>query len=91
MGRCESGYSGGGEGEVRFQSAQAIAGCIRGFMDGTCGPNDWDDFTSVPLKDPELEPIRKAAEMVQLPANADGMAELQRLLDKALALAGNSN
>lgn len=82
---------GGGASEVRFQSPQAIADCIRTFMDGTCGPYDWDDFTSVPLKDPNLEVLRKAASLVRLPADAEGMTELHRLLERANALAENSN
>jgi hypothetical protein len=76
---------------VKFQSARAIANCIRGFIDGTCGPYDWDDFTSVPLKDPDLEAIRISAELVQLPADAEGMAQLRHLLDRAVALAETSN
>ena len=65
---------------------------MRRFMDGTGGPYEWDDFTSVPLKKvPELEAIRYAAAMVPLPADADGLARLQRLLDRTVALAENSN
>jgi hypothetical protein len=32
---------------------------IEGFLDGTSGPRDWDDFCSFRLRDPELETLRQ--------------------------------
>jgi hypothetical protein len=36
-----------------------IANTIEGFVNGTGSQWDWDDFTSIRLKDPELEAIRE--------------------------------
>lgn len=76
---------------MKFRTANAIADCIRGFLDGTCGPYDWDDFVSVPLKDVQLEAIRRDANRISLPADADGTTKLHQLLERATALAQNSN
>lgn len=75
---------------MRFRTAQAIADCIRDFMNGACGSYDWDDFTSVPLKDPELEALRRDADLIPLPADEEGKARLRQLLDRATVLASNS-
>ena len=32
---------------------------LRSFWDGTDGRHDWDDFVSVPIKDPVLDSIRE--------------------------------
>ena len=37
-----------------------LAKLIRSFVDGSCGPWDWDDFTSVSHKDQEIERLRQA-------------------------------
>lgn len=31
---------------------------IRSFVNGSCGPGDWDDFLSIRQKDPEIEQLR---------------------------------
>jgi len=36
-----------------------LAKRIEDFLEGRGGPHDWDDFTTFPLKNPELEKIRK--------------------------------
>lgn len=36
-----------------------LAKLIKSFVDGSCGEWDWDDFTSVKQKDPEIELVRK--------------------------------
>jgi hypothetical protein len=38
---------------------EKIANTIDGFVNGTGRQWDWDDFTSIRLKDPELEAIRQ--------------------------------
>ena len=38
---------------------EEVISCIESFLDGTCGPHDWDDFTSASLKAPELEAVRR--------------------------------
>jgi len=35
-----------------------VAYLIKSFLDGTCGEWEWDDFTSVKQKEPELEKVR---------------------------------
>jgi hypothetical protein len=35
-----------------------VAEIIERFLDGTCGPWDWDDFCSHEISDPELESVR---------------------------------
>ena len=32
---------------------------IRRFVAGTCSDEDWDEFVCVPIKDPDLDDIRK--------------------------------
>ncbi|HXB57664.1 MAG TPA: hypothetical protein VN461_23085 [Vicinamibacteria bacterium] len=39
-------------------TASQVADTLEGFVDGTAGPYDWDDFLSLPLQDPRLEAIR---------------------------------
>lgn len=64
-----------------------VAGYIQDFLDGTGGEWDWDDFTSVPIKHPELDIIRTSAEMVPLPLDEAGRATLRELHARAQALA----
>ena len=65
-----------------------IAQVIRSFVDGTAGPRDWDDFTSIPIGDRKLDAIRKYANDIYdlFPAkepgtycNPGGTAELKRI------------
>jgi hypothetical protein len=74
------------------ENAAYAARTIRSFLDETCGPYDWDDFTSCSLRDPEVDNIRLAASSVDLPVDADGERELLALADEADRLAtGNGN
>ncbi|AYV45768.1 hypothetical protein CFHF_11870 [Caulobacter flavus] len=43
------------------RTPEAVAAILRDFLEGTGGPNDWDDFESVPITDPKLEDIRRRA------------------------------
>ncbi len=38
---------------------EELADLIEKFLDGTGGQWDWDDFTSIKLRDPDLERIRE--------------------------------
>ncbi len=67
---------------------EEVADLIDRFLDGTCGPYDWDDFTSVRLGDPELEVARQACVEVnwKYPSgrstgyrSAEGRAELRSI------------
>ena len=69
-------------------SAAEVATALRDFMHGTGGDRDWDDFTSVPLPDPQLEMLRRRASAIELPIDDDGFATLADLLAQAEALAG---
>jgi hypothetical protein len=64
-------------------SAAEVAKYLREFVDGSGGEWDWDDFTSVPITNPQLDDIRLRAEAVALPVRADGLATLQKLLAEA--------
>ena len=48
---------------------------------------DWDDFTSCPLRNVDLNSIRKRALSVELPLDDEGRAILENLLEEAQALA----
>jgi hypothetical protein len=69
-------------------SHEEVAATIEQFLDGTCGPHDWDDFTSVEIRDPYLDSVRAKCDSVanQYPAtkpghycNEEGLAALRRL------------
>ena len=74
------------------EKAAYAARTIRTFLDETCGPYDWDDFTSCSLRDPKVDNIRLRASSVDLPVDADGERELLALADEADRLAtGNGS
>lgn len=72
------------------EKAAYAARVIRTFLDETCGPYDWDDFTSFSLRDPEVDTIRLRASGVDLPVDADGQRELRSLADEADRLAASN-
>lgn len=43
-----------------------LADLLEGFVNGTCGPWEWDDFISVQHKDPEIEKIRLRCEVLDV-------------------------
>jgi hypothetical protein len=59
---------------------------LQDFIEGRSGDWDWDDFTSIPIRDPALEAIRQEAEMVQLPIDEVGDAKLRELLARVRSL-----
>ncbi|WP_426254429.1 hypothetical protein [Sphingomonas sp. DC2300-3] len=69
--------------KTQQDKAAYAAGVIRTFLDETCGPYDWDDFTSCSLRDPLVDSIRLRASGVDLPVEADGQRELLALADEA--------
>ncbi|MEA3037691.1 MAG: hypothetical protein QOE79_204 [Sphingomonadales bacterium] len=74
-------------GGTQAGSAEEVADYLRDFLDGEPGVRDWDDFTSVPCRDPGLDGIRKRAAAVPLPLDEEGAAVLRGLLADAEALA----
>lgn len=73
--------------KTQQDKAAYAARIIRAFLDDTCGPYDWDDFTSCSLRDPLVDSIRLRASDVDLPVNADGKRELLALADEADGIA----
>lgn len=69
------------------RTATEVATYLRHFVEGGGGEWDWDDFTSVPITDPQLEGIRRRAAAVDLPPTPEGIATLRALLDEADRLA----
>ena len=67
-------------------TAEDVKGYIEDFIENRGREWDWDDFTSIPIADPELDAIRQEAEMVQLPIDDAGYAKLRELLTRARAL-----
>ncbi|HEY1072392.1 hypothetical protein [Brevundimonas sp.] len=68
---------------TRRRSPGEVVAYLSNFIEGEGRPNDWDDFTSVDISDPELEAIRAAAANIYLPVNVDGDRRLRTLLDEA--------
>lgn len=69
------------------EEAAYAARTIRTFLDETCDPYDWDNFTFGSLRDPAIDSIRHRASGVDLPVDADGLRELLALADEADRLA----
>lgn len=67
--------------------ATDVAQTIRAFLDGTGSEWDWDDFTSSPIADLQLDSIRKRAGSVELPVGPEEATELERLAAVAERLA----
>jgi len=70
------------------RSADEVVQYLRGFMDGTGGKWDFDDFTSCSIADPRLESIRDRVAQLDLPISGEGIRELGALFAEAEALAG---
>ena len=66
------------------RTPQDVARYLRDFIEGTGGDWDWDDFTSVTIKDRALESIRQRATRTE-PMKAD-IQQLRQLLAEAEAL-----
>ena len=72
-------------------SATEVATYLRDFIEGSGDDWDWDDFTSVPIANPQLEDIRRKAAAVDLPSTEEGLTTLQGLLAEAERLAKSEN
>jgi len=68
-------------------SASEVATYLRNFVEGGGGDWDWDDFTSVPIANPQLDDIRRRAAAVDLPVTDQGLTILRELLAEADNLA----
>ncbi len=68
-------------------SAAEVAKYLRGYIEGTGSEWDWDDFTSVPIADPQLDDIRRRATAVTAPDTEDAPTILRRLVAEAERLA----
>jgi hypothetical protein len=68
-------------------SAAEVAKYLRDYIEGTGSNWDWDDFTSVPIADPQLDEIRREATAVTAPDTEDAPTVLKRLLVQAERLA----
>lgn len=68
-------------------SSSKVATYLRDFIEGGGGAWDWDDFTSVPIRDPRLEDIRRKAAAIDVPVTDEGSAMLRDLLVEADDLA----
>ncbi len=58
-------------------TADDVAGYLEEFVEGKGGPWDWDDFTSIPITDPQLEAIRIEALFLDPPLDEAGEARLR--------------
>ena len=67
-------------------SAEEVATYIRDFIDGKGAGYDWDDFISIPIKDPRLEDIRQRASEVDLTVTPEGFEALRKLAEEAECL-----
>jgi hypothetical protein len=72
-------------------SAIQVALYLHEFIEGLGGEWDWDDFTSVPIADPQLESIRARASQVILPIDDVGLATLGSLLSEVENLLGQKD
>jgi hypothetical protein len=75
----------------RKQSAAEVARYLRNYIEGTGAEWDWDDFTSVPIADPQLDDIRRRASEVTAPDTQDAASILEQLLAKAERLAAQES
>lgn len=41
-----------------MRTHEEVAAVIERFLDGSCGPFDWDDLLSFPIEAPDLEKLR---------------------------------
>jgi hypothetical protein len=73
-------------GRVELTKAE-VEKTLQSFLDGTDGKWDWDDFVSVPIKDPVLDSIRERLSASDTggeypPATEAGRKIIQQLLEE---------
>lgn len=59
---------------------------LRDFRDGTGNDHEWDDFTSIPLANAELEKVRASAASLDLPFGDDEFSTLRGLIARVEAI-----
>jgi len=70
----------------RKKEALYVEKSIEDFLSGESGKWDWDDFTSCPLRNNDLDEIRKQALAVGLPLDGEGRKVLEGLLRQVQAI-----
>jgi hypothetical protein len=68
-------------------SATDVAKSLRDHIEGTGADWDWDDFTSVPIANSQLDDIRRRAAAVTGPLTEESVIVLRELLIEAEGLA----
>ena len=69
-------------------SATDVAKSLRDYIEGTGAAWDWDDFTSVPIANSQLDDIRRRASAVTSPLTEESVIVLRELLIEAEGLTG---
>lgn len=64
------------------KSRDEVLGVLRGFVDGTCNDENWDEFICVPIKDAYLDNIRKQAIEIDELGTAEAKNGLRVLLSE---------
>ena len=72
------------------RSASEVLSILQDFHNGTGDDYDWDDFTSIPVADVELEDIRAIAGSLDLPFGDKELADLRTLIARTEALVEQS-
>ncbi|MEQ6334715.1 hypothetical protein [Sphingobium sp. MK2] len=71
----------------RNLSPEQVVDYLKGFLDGTDGPWDWDNFTTRPVADPQLDDIRDRVAALDVPLSDADIGPLEALLAEAEAIA----
>ena len=71
-------------------SAEQVVDYLKGFIDGTDGDGDWDNFTTQPIADPRLDDIRDRVAAVDIPLIDSDLILLKALLAEAGAIAAEN-
>lgn len=67
-------------------SPEQVVDYLKGFLEGTDGPWDWDDFTTIPIADPRLDDIRDRVAALDVPLSDADIGLLKALLAEAEAI-----
>ncbi len=68
------------------RSAQQVIHFIENHLAGTEGPHDWDDFTSMPIPDPELNAVRLRCVQLDYEHPDVRVVELRAIIQKLRGL-----
>jgi hypothetical protein len=71
----------------RTLSPEEVIGYLHGFLEGTDGPWDWDNFTTMPIADTRLDDIRERVAALDVPLSEADIGPLKALLAEAEAIA----